>query len=140
MPNVDAWVANKTATGKNSNCTLENAAARRERSDLSEARRQEYLAAVTCPMTLPPEASTTRFSGALNKYDAFVANNMVVNLGLTSMAMGSNLPKNPRSEGTGPNPRCLRRDVNRDATMGATADRASSLINDNKEWMASITS
>jgi len=42
------------------------------------------------------------------------------------------VPKNPRSDGTGSNPRCLRRDVNRNAAMGATADRAFSLINDNK--------
>jgi tyrosinase len=58
---------------------------------------------------------------------------MVVSLGPTSMATGSNLPKNPKADGTGSNPRCLRRDVNRDAIMGATADRAFSLINDNKE-------
>lgn len=58
---------------------------------------------------------------------------MVVSLGPTSMSMGSNLPKNPRADGTGPNPRCLRRDVNRNAAMGATADRAFSLINGNTE-------
>ncbi|KAK9419150.1 putative Tyrosinase copper-binding domain-containing protein [Seiridium unicorne] len=76
MPNVDAWVANKTATGKNNNCTLENVAVRREWSDLSEARRQEYLAAVTCLIKLPPEANTTRFPGALNRYDDSVAYHM----------------------------------------------------------------
>jgi len=56
---------------------------------------------------------------------------MVVSLGPTSMATGTNLPKNPRADGTGSNPRCLRRDVNRNAAMGATADRAYSLIKDN---------
>lgn len=50
------------------------------------------------------------------------------------MATGSkNIPRNPKSDGTGSNPRCLRRDVNRDAIMGATADRCFSLINDNKD-------
>ncbi|GAW20786.1 hypothetical protein ANO14919_102970 [Xylariales sp. No.14919] len=56
---------------------------------------------------------------------------MVVSLGPTSMSTGANLPKNPKSDGTGSNPRCLRRDVNRDAIMGATADRVFSLLNDN---------
>jgi tyrosinase len=58
---------------------------------------------------------------------------MVVNLGPTSMSTASNIPKNPRTNGTGPNPRCLRRDINRNAAMGATADRAFSLINGNKD-------
>ena len=49
------------------------------------------------------------------------------------MSTGSQIPKNPRSDGTGSNPRCLRRDVNRNAAMGATADRVFSLLNDNKE-------
>lgn len=53
---------------------------------------------------------------------------MVVSLGPTSMATGSKIPKNPRADGTGSNPRCLRRDVNRNAAMGATADRAFSLL------------
>jgi tyrosinase len=30
MPKVDAWMAKKIAEGKNNNCTLENAAVRRE--------------------------------------------------------------------------------------------------------------
>ncbi|POS73933.1 hypothetical protein DHEL01_v207667 [Diaporthe helianthi] len=59
---------------------------------------------------------------------------MVVNLGPTAMSTALDLvPKNPRSDGTGANPRCLRRDVNHNAAMGAKADRAFSLINDNKE-------
>ncbi|KAI0518167.1 hypothetical protein F5B22DRAFT_74382 [Xylaria bambusicola] len=53
---------------------------------------------------------------------------MVVNLGPTAMATGAKIPKNPRSDGTGANPRCLRRDVNRNAAMGATADRAYRLL------------
>ncbi|KAI0878767.1 hypothetical protein GGS24DRAFT_516569 [Hypoxylon argillaceum] len=60
---------------------------------------------------------------------------MIVSLGPTAMATGVNLPKNPRSDGTGSNPRCLRRDVNRNAVMGATADRAYDLLtkNDNMD-------
>jgi tyrosinase len=30
MPKVEAWMARKIAAGKNNNCTLENAAVRRE--------------------------------------------------------------------------------------------------------------
>ncbi|KAL1861275.1 hypothetical protein VTK73DRAFT_7155 [Phialemonium thermophilum] len=57
---------------------------------------------------------------------------MVVSLGPTSMSTGSSsIPKNPRRDGTGSNPRCLRRDVNVNAAMGATADKAYSLIHDN---------
>ncbi|KAI1813017.1 hypothetical protein GGS20DRAFT_586881 [Poronia punctata] len=56
---------------------------------------------------------------------------IVVSLGPTSMSIGVNVPKNPRSDGTGSNPRCLRRDVNRNAAMGATADRAYSLLTEN---------
>ncbi|KAI0911015.1 hypothetical protein F4823DRAFT_561369 [Ustulina deusta] len=58
---------------------------------------------------------------------------MVVSLGPTAMSTGANIPKNPRSDGTGSNPRCLRRDVNRNAAMGATADRAFSLLTNNND-------
>lgn len=58
---------------------------------------------------------------------------MVVSLGPTSMTTGVNIPKNPRADGTGSNPRCLRRDVNRNAIMGATADRVFKLLNDNHD-------
>ncbi|KAI1088384.1 hypothetical protein F5B19DRAFT_428377 [Rostrohypoxylon terebratum] len=231
MPKVDEWVAQKIAANTNNNCTLENAAVRREWSDLSEEQRIEYTTAVTCLMNLPPTVDTERFPGALSRYDDFVAfhmthamqlhdnfhlfgahkyyvwlfekalreecgytgyqpymnydryaedpfnspllngnasslggngepeplykgvpqpgrtpniiksnggggcvtkgpfSDMVVSLGPTSMSMGANVPKNPRSDGTGKNPRCLRRDVNRDATMGARADRAFHLLN-----------
>ncbi|KAI1141442.1 Di-copper centre-containing protein [Hypoxylon sp. FL0543] len=235
MPKVDAWLAKKIAANTNNNCTLENAAVRREWSDLSETQRQEYVAAVKCLMKLPPTVDAERFPGALSRYDDFVAyhmthamqlhdnlhlfgahkyyvylfekalreecgytgyqpymnydrysddplnspllngnasslggngvlepaykgvsqpgrtpniiasgggggcvtegpfSDMVVSLGPTSMSTAKNVTKNPRSDGTGKNPRCLRRDVNRNAAMGATADRAYSLINDNNE-------
>lgn len=58
---------------------------------------------------------------------------MVVSLGPTSMTTATGIAKNPRADGTGSNPRCLRRDVNRNAAMGAKADRAFHLINENKE-------
>ncbi|KAI8963059.1 Di-copper centre-containing protein [Daldinia sp. FL1419] len=58
---------------------------------------------------------------------------MVVSLGPTSMSTATNITKNPRSDGTGSNPRCLRRDVNRNAAMGAKADRAFHLIDNNPE-------
>jgi tyrosinase len=53
---------------------------------------------------------------------------MVVSLGPSRMARSSSVPKNPQADGLGSNPRCLRRDINRNAAMGATADRAYKLI------------
>ncbi|AEO67326.1 040e235b-4539-4777-bd7f-6c0c9d2a8b8c [Thermothielavioides terrestris] len=235
MAKVEAYMAKKIAAGKNNGCTLENAAVRREWSDLSNEQREEYIAAVQCLMKLPPRAPKDRFPGALSRFDDFVAyhmshaaqlhdplhlfpahkqflyvyeqalrnecnytgyqpyenydryardpihsplfngnassmggngapdpqytglpqpgrtpniiksgggggcvtegpfKDMVVSLGPTSMSPyhGLSIPKNPRSDGTGSNPRCLRRDVNRNAAMGATADRAYSLITNN---------
>ena len=58
---------------------------------------------------------------------------MVVSLGPSRMSRSANVPKNPRADGLGSNPRCLRRDVNVNAALGATADRAYSLIVDNKD-------
>ncbi|CAK7204041.1 hypothetical protein SEUCBS139899_006792 [Sporothrix eucalyptigena] len=230
MPNVDAWMHKKIAAGKNNNCTLDNAAIRKEWSDMAEEERQAYTSAIKCLMKLPAKSDKTRFSGAVSRYDDFVAYHMthamqlhdnlhlfgahkyfvwlfekalrdecgykgyqpymnydryaedpgnspllngnassmggngapdpsykgvpqygrtpniiksgggggcvtsgpfadmVVNLGPTSMATGSKLPKNPKTDGTGPNPRCLRRDVNRNAAMGATNEKANSLL------------
>lgn len=58
---------------------------------------------------------------------------MVVSLGPTSMSTHKKLPKNPRSDGLGSNPRCLRRDINRNAAMGATADHAYKLLTESKD-------
>ncbi|KAI1354218.1 Di-copper centre-containing protein [Xylaria sp. FL0043] len=233
MPKIDDYMTRKITAGKNNKCTLETASVRREWSDMSEAQRQEYVAAINCLTKLPPKSDKTRFPGALSRYEDFVAfhmthamqlhdnmhlfgahkyyvwlfeqalrnecgytgyqpymnydryandplnspllngnassiggnggpepaykgvpqpgrtpniiasgggggcvksgpfSDMVVSLGPTSMATGANIPKNPRSDGTGSNPRCLRRDVNRNAAMGATADRAYSLLTNN---------
>jgi len=57
---------------------------------------------------------------------------MVVSLGPVAPT-GEDIPKNPLSNGQGYNPRCLRRDINRNAAMGATADRAYSMIANNKD-------
>lgn len=73
---VEAYLAKKVAAGTNYNCTLENAAVRREWADLSEAEREEYVAAVTCLTKLPPKAPKERFPGALSRYDDFVAYHM----------------------------------------------------------------
>jgi len=48
------------------------------------------------------------------------------------MASYQNLPKNPKSDGTGINKRCLRRDINKNAALGATADRAYKLLIESK--------
>ncbi|KAI1339207.1 hypothetical protein F5Y15DRAFT_407274 [Xylariaceae sp. FL0016] len=234
MDKVDEFVKMKVSMGHNNNCTLENASVRREWSDMSEAMRQEYVAATKCLMKLPPKSNQTRFPGALSRYDDFVAyhmthamqlhdnlhlfgahkyfvylyekalrdecgytgyqpymnydryaedpgnspllngnassmggngepdptykgvpqygrtpniiatgggggcvtegpfSDMVVSLGPTSASMGGKgIKKNPRTDGTGSNPRCLRRDVNRNAAMGARADRAFHLLTNN---------
>ncbi|KAK3319573.1 hypothetical protein B0T19DRAFT_445378 [Cercophora scortea] len=237
MDKVDTWVASKVAAGKNNGCTLENAAVRREWSDLSVTQREEYVAAVKCLMNLPARAPKDKYPGALSRFDDFVAyhmthaaqlhdtihlfpahkqflyvyeqalrnecnytgyqpymnydryaqdpihstmfngnassmggngapepgykgipqngrtpniiksgggggcvtegpfSDMVVSLGPTSMSpiRGINIPKNPFANGTAANKRCLRRDINRNAAMGATADRAYSLITNNTD-------
>ena len=43
---------------------------------MPEDMRQEYTAAVKCLMDLPPTVNTTRFPGALSRYDDFVAYHM----------------------------------------------------------------
>lgn len=57
---------------------------------------------------------------------------MVVSLGPRSTVL-KDVPKNPRADGLGANPRCLRRDVNRESILGATANYTYSAIMDNKE-------
>jgi tyrosinase len=74
MPKIDAWLQSKGA--KANNCTLENAAVRREWSDLTVTQREEYVAAVQCLMKLPPKSDKTRFPGAMNRFDDFVAYHM----------------------------------------------------------------
>ncbi len=54
-------------------------------------------------------------------------NSMVVNLGPKGTVL-PDVPKNPREDGLGSNPRCLRRDVNRNSALGATANYTYSLI------------
>lgn len=101
MPKVEAWLDKKISAGTNNNCTLETARVRREwlvfiqfhlhavsqslltrtddtidRSDLSEEQRQEYTAAVTCLMKLPPKSDRETYPGALSRFDDFVAYHM----------------------------------------------------------------
>lgn len=60
---------------------------------------------------------------------------MVVSLG-PGMSRLKNVPKNPRADGLGSNPRCLRRDVNANAALGATAKHAYSLLTRNNNITA----
>lgn len=48
-------------------------------------------------------------------------------------AMMDNVPKNPLPGGGGSNPRCMRRDINVNAALGATADRAYNLVTKSKD-------
>ncbi len=57
---------------------------------------------------------------------------MVVSLGPKGGIL-NDIPKNPRSDGLGSNPRCLRRDVNKESALGATANYTYSMIMDNKD-------
>jgi len=59
MPKIDAWMTSKKAAGKNNNCTLENAAVRREwfASRLNPAiyvRADVWIDIVFVGATLPP--------------------------------------------------------------------------------------
>jgi tyrosinase len=54
---------------------------------------------------------------------------MVVSLGPV-MSRYPGVPKNPRADGLGSNPRCLRRDINRNAALGATAAHVHSLVSE----------
>ena len=57
---------------------------------------------------------------------------MVVSLGPKSTIVRG-IPNNPRADGLGSNPRCLRRDVNKFSAAGARANYTYSAIMDNKE-------
>lgn len=52
---------------------------------------------------------------------------MVVSLGPRATVVNG-IPRNPRADGLGSNPRCLRRDVNRNSALGARANYSYSLI------------
>jgi tyrosinase len=45
----------------------------------------------------------------------------------------NNVPKNPMASGGGYNPRCMRRDVNSEVALGATADKSYNLITLSKD-------
>jgi hypothetical protein len=47
------------------------------RSDLSVEEREEYVSAVKCLMKLPSKADKFRFSGAVSRFDDFVAYHMI---------------------------------------------------------------
>ena len=57
---------------------------------------------------------------------------MVVSLG-PGTSVVSKIPKNPRSDAMGSNPRCLRRDINRNSALGATANYTYQLISEYKD-------
>jgi tyrosinase len=57
---------------------------------------------------------------------------MVVSLGLKSTIVRG-IPNNPRADGLGSNPRCLRRDVNKFSAVGARANYTYSAITENKD-------
>ncbi|KXX80403.1 Tyrosinase [Madurella mycetomatis] len=226
-PKVEEFLAKKIAAGTNNNCTLENAAVRREWSDLSVAEREEYVAAVQCLMKLPAKAPKDKYPGAISRFDDFVAYHMTHAMELhdnyhlfpahkhfiwvyekalreecgytgyqpymnydryardpinsplfngNASSMGGNgepdpdykgipqpgrtpnilasaggggcvtsgpfseyvapdtePPPQPRRDGLGHNPRCLRRDINRNASMGATAEHAYKLLTESND-------
>ncbi|KAK4207267.1 hypothetical protein QBC37DRAFT_299086 [Rhypophila decipiens] len=57
---------------------------------------------------------------------------MVVSLG-PGVPMMNDIPKNPLANATGPNPRCLRRDLNINSALGATANISYNLIAQSKD-------
>lgn len=54
---------------------------------------------------------------------------MVVSLGPLGTVL-NDLPRNPRADGLGSNPRCLRRDLNKFSAAGADANHSYSLVMD----------
>jgi len=73
MPKVAAWMASKKTAN---NCTLENAAVRREWSDLTVTEREDYTKAVLCLMSKPGRAPKDKAPGVRNRFDDFVATHM----------------------------------------------------------------
>ncbi|KAK5659064.1 hypothetical protein OQA88_1152 [Cercophora sp. LCS_1] len=65
--------------------------------------------------------------------------NMTVNIGPIAPSL-TNLPRNPRSDGLGYNPRCLRRDVNRNAAAVTFSNYTYNLITQNKDayWFQTV--
>ena len=65
--------------------------------------------------------------------------NMSVNLGPMSPVL-PNLPRNPRTDGFGYNPRCLRRDINKNSAAVTTANYTYDLItgNSNMYWFQTV--
>jgi tyrosinase len=68
MPKVQQWVKRKSDT----TCTMENAAVRRDWSDLSVPER-EVLKAVLCLQSKPPQVPKATAPGAKSRFDDFVA-------------------------------------------------------------------
>jgi len=64
--------------------------------------------------------------------------NMTVNLG--PLAPSLTVARNPRSDGMGHNPRCLRRDINKNAAAVTTANYTYDLItqNSNTHWFQTV--
>jgi tyrosinase len=76
MPKVEGWLAKRA--GNTNNCTLENAAVRREWNDLSVAERKEYIRAVLCLQSKPSKAPKDQVPESLSRYDDFVATHMTM--------------------------------------------------------------
>jgi len=65
---------------------------------------------------------------------------MTVNLGPIAPAPLGDIKRNPRADGMGYNPRCLRRDVNKNSAAMTTANHTYSLIteNNNAHWFQTV--
>ncbi|KAL2272017.1 hypothetical protein VTJ83DRAFT_1388 [Remersonia thermophila] len=82
MPKVAVWVARRA--GSTNNCTLENAAVRKEWSDLTPDERREYIRAVLCLQSKPSLVPEGQVPGALSRFDDFVATHMILTATLHS--------------------------------------------------------
>ncbi|KAK4227758.1 hypothetical protein QBC38DRAFT_183263 [Podospora fimiseda] len=75
IPKVQAYLERNA--GSLNNCTIANAAVRREWSDLSLDERKEYVRAVLCLQSLPSRsAALGKAPGARSRFDDFVATHM----------------------------------------------------------------
>ncbi|KAJ4300006.1 hypothetical protein N0V90_005254 [Kalmusia sp. IMI 367209] len=141
----------------NLECTMNNAAVRREWSTLSAPEKKAYIAAVQCLNSKPSKTPLSLAPGAKTRYDDFVAthinqtltihgtvkyllqpNSFKVNLGPVAPAL-SDVSPNGNMSGLGYNPRCLRRDISRIAASTSTSDDQVSTLITNFTTFASFS-
>ncbi|KAG7287554.1 hypothetical protein NEMBOFW57_007066 [Staphylotrichum longicolle] len=163
MTKVEAYMAKKIAAGKNNGCTLENAGYMNYDRYTKDAKNSALFNGNATSMggngEPDPRYTGLRMGSATIKsaggggcvtqgpFKEFVVQNQPVeksvqvinflNSYMATVGPGSpvmnNVPKNPVAGGGGYNPRCMRRDVNSEVALGATAEKSYNLITLSKD-------